>query len=489
MNGYNIKIKPRPQIDVERVKREVERQRAYQEKNAGGETAGIALQADFLGEESPESLMNKSVSLESIYDDVYVAEREVYEEISRKYGHLLDGDQEARETELPIVVANLVAQKDLNVEEKRFVFQRVANRYVGYDILQPLVADTRITEFGGNSYKHLWIEIDGLPHDIGPGTDFYPEIQFPDAHAYEEYIRKLYGKTKRSLDKLDCLVRAELPDGSRLSVTWPLVVRVPVFSIRKTPDTSKRYTSQNYIQTGAATEEMMELSGLLTEGLCNGVALGATGSTKTTFLRIMLEEHTLKERVFGLGDNSELNPLHPHYIPMQTVKRDKNPIGIDELIEQVLTMRPDRIIMEEMRKAVEAGGFMKIISHGHDGVLCTGHSKNPWTFENLMVVWLQENGMKVEERFVRQMLHDALDWLVFFKRSNDDGTRKIITMWEVLPYDPNSDGYNLLYYYDFKQKKHIQRGKLQERTCQRCLENGIIIPEKFIDHTIGGGHV
>lgn len=488
MNEYKLKIKPRPHIDVERVKREVERQRAYQAKNPGNEHVGITIHADFLGGESPQSLMNKSVSLEFIYDDVYDAEREVYDEISRKYGHLLDGEKDVRETELPIVVANLVAEKDLNVEEKRFVFQRVANRYVGYDLLQPLMADTRITEFGGNGYKHLWVEIDGLPYDIGPGTNFFPEIAFLSAHAYEEYVRKLYSKTKRSLDKLDCLERAELPDGSRFSVTWPPVVRVPTFSIRKDPDTSKRYTSKSFIETGAATEEMMELSGLLTEGLCNEASLGATGSSKTTFNRIMIEEHTLKERVIGIGDNWELNPLHPHYIPMRTVKRKENPIGIDELIEQVLTMRPDRIIMEEMRKAVEAGGFIKIISHGHDGVLVTGHSKNPWTFMNLMVVWLQENGMNVEERFIRQMLHDALDWLVFFKRSTIDGTRKIVSMWEVLPYEPGSDGFNLLYDYDFEQKKHIQHGKLHERTYLRCLENGIVIPDKFLERTKGGLH-
>jgi pilus assembly protein CpaF len=481
------KIKPRPQIDVERVKRDVERQRAYQAQNQS-ELAGITVNADFLETgESPESLMNKSVSLEMIYDDVYDAEKEVYEEISRKYGHLLDGDKKARETELPVVVANLVAKKNLNVEEKRFVFHRVANRYAGYDILQPLVADTRITEFGGNGYKKLWVEIDGVLHDIGPGTKLYPEIQFTDAHSYEEFVRNLFAKTKRSLDKLDCLERAELPDGARLSVSWPLVVRVPTFCIRKAPDTSKRYTSQSFIETGAATEDIMELSGILTKGLCNEVALGATGSAKTTFNRIMIEEHTQKERVIGIGDSRELNPVHPHYIPMQTVPRKEKPIGCDELIAQVLTMRPDRIIMEEMRNAAEAGGFMKIISHGHDGALGSGHAKNPKTFMNLMVVWMQESGTKVEERFIRQMLHDALDWLVFFKRLKD-GSRKLMSMWEVLPYEEGKEGFNRLYYYDVELKKHIQCGKLTERTYQRCLENDIVIPEKYVDRTKGVVH-
>ncbi|SPF55723.1 Flp pilus assembly protein, ATPase CpaF (fragment) [Candidatus Desulfosporosinus infrequens] len=289
------------------------------------------------------------------------------------------------------------------------------------------------------------------------------------------------------MDKLDCLERAELPDGARLSVTWPPVVRVPVFCIRKAPDTSKRYTSQSFIKTGAATEDMMELSGILVKGLCNEVALGATGSSKTTFNRIVIEEHTQKERVFGIGDSRELNPIHPHYIAMQTVPRNEKPIGCDELIAQVLTMRPDRIIMEEMRNSVEAGGFIKIISHGHDGALGSGHAKNPYNFMNLMVVWMQENGMKVEEHFIRQMLHDALDWLVFFKRLKD-GNRKVMSMWEVLPYEKDNDGFNRLFYYDVEQKKHIQCGKLTERTYQRCLENDIVIPEKYVKRTKGVVH-
>jgi pilus assembly protein CpaF len=473
---------------VERVKRDVERQRAYQAKNPG-DTSGIIINADFLESgESPESLMNKPVSLEIIYDDIFEAEKEVYDEISRTYGHLLDGNNDARETELPAIVANLVAKKDLNVEEKRFIFHRIANRYAGYGILQPLIADTRITEFGGNGYKNLWVEIGGLLYDIGPGSKYYPEIQFPDAIAYQEYVQNLFSKTKRSLDKLDCLERAELPDGSRLSVSWPPVVRVPVFCIRKSPDTSKRYTSESFIESKAATEDMMELAGVLTEGLCNEVSLGATGSGKTTFNRILVETHTLKERVIGMGDTPELNPLHPHYIPMRTVPRTEKPIGIDELIEQALTMRPDRIIMEEMRKAAEASGFMKIISHGHDGVLGTGHSKDPETFMNLMVVWLQEYGMTVEERFIRKMLHDALNWLVFFKRLKD-GSRKIMSMWEVLPYEEGKKVFNRLYYYDVELKQHIQCGKLTERTYQHCLENDVIIPDKFVDRTKGGAHV
>lgn len=184
----------------------------------------------------------------------------------------------------------------------------------------------------------------------------------------------------------------------------------------------------------------------------------------------------------------EMNPVHPHYIGMQTVPRKEKPIGHDELITQVLTMRPDRIILEEMREAAEAAAYMKIISHGHDGALASGHSKNPRTFMNLMVVWLQESGMKVEEHFIRQMLHDALHWLAFTKRLKN-GTRKVMTMWEVLPYEKGKDGFNLLYYYDVNQKRHIQCRKLTERIYQQCLENDIVIPEKFVERKEVPHHV
>ncbi|MDA8220423.1 MAG: ATPase, T2SS/T4P/T4SS family [Desulfitobacterium hafniense] len=228
----------------------------------------------------------------------------------------------------------------------------------------------------------------------------------------------------------------------------------------------------------------MELLGVVTEGLCNVVILGATGTAKTTVNRILIEEHTTQDRVIEIGDTRETNPIHPHFISMQTISRDKQPIDFDKIISQVLSMLPDRILIQEMRAAMEAAGFLKILNHGHDGILSTGHSKNPERFVSLMVIWLKESGMNIDEHYLRKMLHDSLDFLVFTKRLRN-GTRKITSVWEVLPWDGEIFGFNEIFTYDFKLKNHIQCGKVSQRTYQRCFENDVLIPEKFVEKSEG----
>ncbi|MCO5386197.1 MAG: CpaF/VirB11 family protein [Desulfosporosinus sp.] len=103
----------------------------------------------------------------------------------------------------------------------------------------------------------------------------------------------------------------------------------------------------------------MELLGVVTEGLCNVVILGATGTAKTTVNRILIEEHTTQDRVIEIGDTRETNPIHPHFISMQTISRDKQPIDFDKIISQVLSMLPDRILIQEMRAAWKQRGSLK----------------------------------------------------------------------------------------------------------------------------------
>lgn len=477
-SSYKLKVKPR--IDVNRIQLDVQRQREYQ-AHAKDEDLGITANVNFLNPgEALEDLLNTPIGLETIFDDILDIEKDVYNKINRNYSHLLDGNKDTLERDLPRVIATIISSQKLNFEEKRFIFNRVANSYVGYGILQPLWADKSITEIMCNAYNSLFVEIGGIKYPIGKGTELYPDIKFEDPKSYAEYVRKLFGKTGHAIDGTDCLDRAELPDGSRMTANWPTLVRCPTFNIRKPTESTKRYTSTSFIETGAATEDIMELVGVATEGLCNIVILGATGTAKTTVNRILIEEHTTQERVIEIGDTRETNPIHPHFISMQTVSRDKQPIDFDKIIYQVLSMLPDRILIQEMRSAMEAAGFLKILNHGHDGILTTGHSKNPERFVSLMVIWLKESGMNIDEHYIRKMLHDSLNLLVFTKRLRS-GPRKITSVWEVLPWDGTIFGFKEIFTYDFKLRKHVQCGKVSQRMYQHCFENDVLIPEKYVE--------
>ncbi|MCB8818333.1 ATPase, T2SS/T4P/T4SS family [Desulfosporosinus shakirovi] len=481
-SSYKLKVKPK--IDVNRIQLDVQRQREYR-THAKDEDLGIEEKANFLNlGEKLGDLLNTPIGLETIYDDILDVEKDVYNKINRNYSHLLDGNKDTLERDLPRVIANIISSQNLNFEEKRFIFNRVANSYIGYGILQPLWADKSITEIMCNAYDSIFVEVGGQKYQIGPGTTLFPDIKFADPKSYAEYVRKLYSKTGHAIDQVDCLDRAELPDVSRITANWTPVVRYPTFNIRKPTESTKRYTSKSFIETGAATEEIMELLGVATEGLCNIVILGATGTGKTTVNRILIEEHTTRDRVIEIGDTRETNPIHPHFISMQTVSRDKKRVDFDKMIAQVLSMLPDRILIQEMRAAMEAAGFLKILNHGHDGILTTGHSKNPERFVSLMVIWLKESGMNIDEHYLRKMLHDSLDVLVFTKRLRS-GPRKITSVWEVLPWDGTIFGFREIFTYDFKLKKHVQCGKVSRRMYQHCFENDVLIPEKYVEESEG----
>ncbi|MCO5386198.1 hypothetical protein [Desulfosporosinus sp.] len=163
-SGYKLKVKPC--IDVNRIQLDVQRQREYQAQTKN-EDQGITINVNFLSPgEALDDLMNKPIGLETIFDDILEIEKDVYNKINRNYSHLLDGTKDTLERDLPRVIANIISSQKLNFEEKRFIFNRVSNSYIGYGILPPLWADNRITEIMGNAYDSLFVEIGGKKYPI-----------------------------------------------------------------------------------------------------------------------------------------------------------------------------------------------------------------------------------------------------------------------------------------------------------------------------------
>lgn len=471
----------RPRINSTRIKLAVQREKEEQLQTTSSSDGSLSnYYADFLEPgESLEALLKKDVSLDIVYDDVINTEEAIYNQITRQYGHLLDAKDEIRKRDLPRVVATLLTQKNLNIEEKRFLFTRITNQYLGHGILQALWNDKTITEIIGNGPEDIWIEIAGELQKVGPEGQIYKDIKFGNAADYKAYVHDLFSQTKRPLDKINCLENGELIDGSRISVNWPSITKYPSFNIRKPPTSTIRYTPETFISTGAATEVMMEFLGIATEAYRNMLLLGATGSGKTTVLRILIEEYTRKDRLVYMEDARELNPKHPHFVSLQTIERDKNPIDYAKLIRQSLRMRPDRIGIQEVRGGSEASGILKAIMAGHDGVITTAHAGSPEQIVFLLIIWLKESGINVDEMYLRKMVHESLDLLVFTQRM-PDGSRKITEIWEVLPWDGQAPGFNKLFYYDYRKDEHVQSGYVSQRFLDRCIKHGVFIPQKFI---------
>ena len=479
MNGSSIPFKP--QIDSARIKLSVQRERETSEM-ASESNEIISYKVDFLEpEESLETLKETVIELEVVFSDVIKAENEIYATMSKEYGDVLESDELTKEKNLPRIVATLVTGYTLNKEEKRYLFVRITNTYLGKGILQPLWNDPVITEIILNpKFNNIKVEIGGQLYSIGEGQELYPHIKFPSERAYIEYVRKLFSQTGRSVDKKNCKQNGDLPDGSRLTVNWMPIVRYPTLNIRKPPQSTIRYTSEKYIETGAANQEIMEHLGYMTRGYRNIFILGATGTSKTTVVRIAIEEHARKDRVVYLEDTRELNPDHPDFTSLTTVERAVEPVTYKELFRQVLRMRPDRIGIQELRGGEETTSVLKSAMAGHSGIITTAFAEGPDEFVDLLIIWLQEAGMNISELHLRKMVHRVLDILVFVQRL-ETGERKIVNYYEVLPYEPDKECFKLLYKYDRRSKTHVQCGKLSQRTVERCFNKGVEIPDKFVE--------
>jgi len=435
--------------------------------------------------ETPQDLLSKHIHLDVVHGEVNAVEEAIYYSLSRQHGNVLEADDSIKRRELPLIIARLLTEHDLNREEKRYLFTRLANRYLGHGILQPLWQDKRITEIMTNSPDEIWVEIGGELKRVGAEGEIYTDLSFENISDYESYVHTLFDQTGRSIDRTKCAQTGELLDGSRITVNWYPVVRYPTINVRKPATTTHRYTSESYIATGAANESMMRFLEIAAKGYSNIIVSGATGTGKTVVLRIAIEEHTTEDRVIYIEDTRELNPIHPHFISLQTVEdRKEDPLDYAALIRQTLRMRPDRIGIQEIRGGSEAAAILKAIMAGHDGVITTAHSSSPQQIIFLLIIWLKESGINVEEVYLKKMVHEALDILVFTQRLKN-GKRRITEIWEVLSWrNENVQDFEKLFEYDYESDSHKQVGFVSKKFLDKCRKYQTVVPKEFYDTEI-----
>ncbi|WP_434510078.1 ATPase, T2SS/T4P/T4SS family [Desulfitobacterium sp. AusDCA] len=474
------KIPPvRPLINTERIKRDVQRKKDEQAVSKSDDAIQLNENVDFidLGEDV-KSLMDDETRMETVESAVVKAEGEIYDQITQQFGYLLDAPESTRNRDIPPVVANILMEKDLNREEKRYLYVRIVNHYLGHGILQALWNDKSITEIMGNAPNKLYVEIDGKKRKIGPDGEIerYKDIKFKSIDEYNDYIQKLFSTTGRNIDKIDCMETGRLADGSRLTVSWYPVANPPVFNIRKPTSATTKYTFESYIKTGAASNAIMLFLERAAQAYLNTFILGKTGSSKTTVYRLMIEKGAQDDRFILAEDSRELDPDIPHFVSLQTVIRDKKPIGYTNIVQQMLRMLPDRMGIQEIRSGDEALGMLEAMNAGHDGFITTGHVRTPKQLEARLIMWLKQAGLNVDDKLILEMIYDALDIEVYTRRFKD-GSRKITAVYEVLPSEAEGEKYNLLFKYNNKTKKHEQCGYASPYLIERFEDNEIEIPE------------
>jgi len=312
----------------------------------------------------------------------------------------------------------------LNFEEREELVRQVLDEIFGLGPLEPLMKDPEVSDILVNTWKQVMIERHGkLEH-----TD----IRFQDDRHLLQVIDRIVSAVGRRIDDSSPMVDARLPDGSRVNaIIRPLALDGPHVSIRKFKRDA--LTGQDLLRTESLTESMLELLAGIVKARLNIIISGGTGAGKTTLLNILSSYIPADERIVTIEDSAELQLRQPHVVRLETRPPNiEGEGGVPQrmLLINALRMRPDRIIVGEVRGA-EAVDMLQAMNTGHDGSITTIHSNSPRDSLSRLETMLAMANLNLPEKAMRQQIASAINVVIQVSRLRD-GTRKVIQVAEIV---------------------------------------------------------
>lgn len=311
----------------------------------------------------------------------------------------------------------------LSRPERARLFEQITAEILGFGPLQPLLEDETITEVMVNGAKNLYIERKGKIHRV--------PVTFENNDHVMRIIDRIVAPLGRRIDESSPYVDARLPDGSRVNAVIPPISLVgPVLTIRKFA--RNPITIDQLIQFGSITAEAVQFLKACVESRLNVVISGGTGSGKTTLLNILSSFIPSDERILTIENAAELQLRQEHVITLESRPPNiegRGEISIRQLVINALRMRPDRIVVGEIRDEA-ALDMLQAMNTGHDGSMTTLHSNSPRdTLSRLETMTLMA-GMELPARAIREQITSAVDVVCHQERMRD-GTRKVTNITEV----------------------------------------------------------
>lgn len=353
----------------------------------------------------------------------------------------LDLTREVEDDEIREVISQIVAEESrqnyLSLGERQTVIETVFNSMRGLDVLQPLVDDPSITEIMINGPHHVFIEQNGRLYQ--------KNVSFGSKDNLLNVILNIVSKVNRTVNEANPIVDARLLDGSRVNVVLPpIALDGPTVTIRKFPEDPM--TVKKLIKYGSITPEVAELLERMVKAKFNIFISGGTGSGKTTFLNALSNFIPRDERVITIEDSAELQLKGiDNLVRMETRNANmegKGEVTIRDLIRSSLRMRPERIVVGEVRGA-EALDMLQAMNTGHDGSLSTGHSNSTKDMlSRLETMVLSGNNIPLEA--IRQQIASAINIIIQLSRLRDK-SRRTVEITEVVGYENGEFQLNTLY--------------------------------------------
>jgi pilus assembly protein CpaF len=314
-------------------------------------------------------------------------------------------------------------QVSLSRQARGKVLEQVLAELLSYGPIEPLLRDSSISEIMVNGPHQVYVE--------RRGTLFETDVRFDDDDHVRRIIDRIISPLGRRCDEASPMVDARLPDGSRVNaIIPPLALQGPVITIRKF--SRDPLTMQNLIQFGTITPEAADFLAACVSGRLNILVSGGTGSGKTTLLNVLSSFIPGTERIVTIEDAAELQLRQRHLISLEKRPANiegKGEVPIRQLVVNALRMRPDRIVVGEVR-GPEALDMLQAMNTGHDGSMTTLHSNSPRDTLARMETMVLMTGMDLPHRVIREQIASAVELIVHQERMLD-GSRKITRITEV----------------------------------------------------------
>lgn len=395
--------------------------------------------------------------------------QKLVEDVARQLEGQKDVDEDTIKTCAAEVLERTLNGEYMTIKEKRELISYVLNNIKRLGILQPILDDPSVTEVMINGPDCIFVEKNGRLYRR-------PE-RFESNKQLEDIIQKIVANVNRTVDSLHPICDARLLDGSRVNIVLPpIALNGATVTIRRFPE--KVINFNDLIAWGAITKEAAEFLKSCVEAKCNIFVSGGTGSGKTTFLNALSNFIPEDERIITIEDSAELQIQRvQNLVRLETRQANtegKGEITMRELIKSSLRMRPERIVVGEVRGA-EALDMLQAMNTGHDGSLSTGHANSPIDMlSRLETMVLTGANFPIEA--IRQQIGSAIDLIVHLGRLSDK-SRKVLDIVELVGYQDGKYQINPLFRFEREQEELVD-GKVVGSF--KALGNPMVHTEKFV---------
>jgi pilus assembly protein CpaF len=372
----------------------------------------------------------------------------------------------------------------MNLQERESISQEVLDEVFGLGPIETLLADPSISDILVNAYDKVYVERKGL-------LEATP-VKFRDDAHLVSIIDRIVSAVGRRVDESSPMVDARLPDGSRVNaIIPPLAVDGPCLSIRKFA--REPLTAEDLIAGNAFTPAMLELMQGCVRARLNVLISGGTGAGKTTLLNVLSSYLSDRERIVTIEDAAELQLHQSHVVRLETRPPNiegKGAIYSRQLLVNTLRMRPDRIIVGEVR-GEEALDMLQAMNTGHDGSLTTVHANSPRDALSRLETMVAMSGLNIPDTAVRRQIASAIDLVIQVTRLSD-GTRKVTNLAEITGME--GDVVTMQDIFIFRKKGIKDSGEvvgsfqpvgIRPKFSERLAVSGIALPTSMFDVPMG----